>query len=77
MTGPRLTACEIIRDVLWAARGQWLAVHEITGFARNHGDYVSDNAAATRLAIDLKGEVEGRYRDGKHFKEWRLKAVPL
>lgn len=68
-----MTAADIIREVLNSNKGQYLAVHEITEIARNNGDYISDNAAASRLCIDLKGEVEGRFREGKHFKEWRMR----
>ena len=71
------TAPETIRDVLFMAADKWLAVHEITACARGFGRFISDNATATRLAVDLKGEVESQYREGKHYKEWRLKAVEL
>lgn len=65
-------AHEIIRMVLEISKGQWLAVHEITAKARNMGLYISDNAAASRLCIDLKGVAQGRTRQGKRFKEWSL-----
>lgn len=73
-TKTKRTATQIIRDVLNERKGEWLAVHEITAIARDMGEYISDNAAATRLSIDLKGEVVGRYRQGKRFKEWCIPA---
>jgi hypothetical protein len=73
-----MTAPQIIKMVLECKPNEYLAVHEITDIARRHGHYISDNAASTRLCIELKGEVESRYRKGKHFKEWRiLPAEPL
>lgn len=68
------TAPQIITEVLGMSLGKWLAVHEITGIARSRGHYISDNAAATRLAVDFKGQVDSQYREGKKFKEWRLKS---
>ena len=68
-----MAASDIILEVLEKNKGQYLAVHEITEIARKNGDYISDNAAASRLCIDLKGKVEGRFRAGKHFKEWKFK----
>ena len=71
------TATQIICDVLLERRGEWLAVHEITAIARDLGEYISDNAAATRMTDELKGEVVGRIREGKRFKEWSIpKADP-
>src|SRR3990167_10076977 len=69
-----MTSSDIIRMVLHNARGRYMAVFEITGSARLQGHWISDNAAASRLCIDLKGEAVGRYREGKRFKEW---AIPL
>lgn len=66
------TAAQIIYDVLAEIPGQFLAVHEITAIARANGHYISDNASASRLCIDLKGVAEGRIRKGKKFKEWAL-----
>ena len=71
-TKTKRTATQIIRDVLLERRGEWLAVHEITAIARDLGEYISDNAAASRLCIDLKGEAVGRIREGKRFKEWAI-----
>lgn len=72
MTTERMTASKIIRDVLFLNRGSWLAVHEITATARDFGHFISDNATASRLCMELKHDVEGRIRAGKRFKEWRL-----
>jgi len=69
-----MTATDIIRMVLKNARGRYMAVHEITESARIQGHYISDNAAASRLCMELKGEADGRFREGKRFKEW---AIPL
>lgn len=66
------SASNIIREVLKKFPGQYMAVHEITDLARLQGHWISDNATASRLCIDLKGEAEGRIREGKRFKEWRL-----
>ena len=71
-----MTATQIIRGTLILSRGAYLAVHEITEMARANGHYISDNAAASRLAIDLKGEVVSRYRAGKRFKEWSIPVPP-
>jgi len=69
-----MTATDIIRMVLKNAKGRYMAVHEITESARIQGHYISDNAAASRLCMELKGEADGRFRENKRFKEW---AIPL
>ena len=68
------SAANIIRMVLHYCRGRYMAVHEITASARLQGHYISDNAAASRVCIDLKGETISRYRMGTRYKEW---AIPL
>ncbi len=73
-TTAKRTATQIIRDVLLERRGEWLAVHEITAIARDTGEYISDNATASRLCMELKGVVIGRVREGKRFKEWTIPA---
>lgn len=69
------TATQIIRDVLNERKGEYLAVHEITAIARSMGEYISDNATASRLCMELKGEVVGRIREGKRFKEWCIPTL--
>jgi len=71
-TKPKWTATDIIRNVL-TVHNTWLAVHQITTIARQNEEYISDNAAATRLSeLASHGEVEGRIREGCRYKEWRL-----
>lgn len=46
----------------------WLAVHEFPYMGTN------ENTLASRLPeLALDGKVEGRYRQGKRFKEWHIK----
>jgi len=69
----KLSAAQVIRKVLaYQDADTWLAVHEITAQARAMGYYISDNAAASRLCIDLKDATNSRYRQSKRFKEWAL-----
>ena len=68
-----MTASEIILKVLKYHNGKYLATHEITAFARSINEYISDNAASTRLnELDREYMVIGRYREGKRFKEWAI-----
>jgi hypothetical protein len=77
MITAKRTSAQVIREILLERRGEWLAVHEITSIARDFGDYISDNAAATRMTDELRGEVTGRIREGKRFKEWTILTPKL
>jgi len=69
----KATAKDLIRNALSLAiltGFPWKAVHEL----RIVG--VSECAASARLReMARTGEVAGRYREGKTFKEWMLLTV--
>lgn len=73
--GTKRTAAQIIRDILLSRPGVYMAVHEITAAAREQGEYLSDNAAASRLCMNLKDIAVSRYREGKRFKEWAIEEA--
>lgn len=68
----KISASQIIKCILESKPETYLAVHEIVNIARADGYYMNENAAASRLCIDLKGVAQGRVRQGKRFKEWAI-----
>lgn len=66
------TASLVILGILRLYPDRWLACHEIVSMAREQGHYMNENAAASRLCIDLKGQAEGRTRQGARYKEWHI-----
>ncbi len=67
----KTTAKDLILEEL-ETRREWLAVHEfeIKSYSQNN--------IATRLSeLFRAGKIEGRFREGKNLKEWRIKQFEL
>lgn len=74
-TAVKMSTANAILNVLENCPDYWMAVHEIGATLKSMGHYAAENSIASRMCMELKELVEGRYRAGTRYKEYRLRRT--